>query len=425
MTEPKRIGPVRRLLEPGRAPGGTGARRRLVADPARAWAGRLSLDRARVRDRPDDADSWWRLGLGLHVLGRHDEAGAAFLRALRRDLAVAERSQVLVVTDSTAGLDRTLELVGTATDRTPVELLWICTTPVLFDAARECLADLDGRVYRIDPCYVEPLLRDARMPRVRAAACVSAGPLAPMPRRVQRLRIPVAPVEARPDDADGFDRLLAVSRESARRWATADGPAVQPVVWPDPRPRAGGGDVPAVVVATEPSVGGAEAWPRDVWEELLPVAATELREHEVVLWPDPARRGPAVAAWRRWAAHADADARDRVRVALGDAAVADSHPATLIVCEPGLAARARHLRATAAVAVFDPDDTIDADPLPRARTPWHVVEIAHAVRRDPAIFAAARDRAAADLLFTEVSSSAPRLADVLASLHVVEDAGEA
>lgn len=424
MTEPKRIGPVRRLLEPGRAPGGIGTRRRLAVDPARAWAGRISLDRARVRDRPDDADAWWRLGLGLHVLGRHDDASTAFLRALRRDLADARRDQVLVSTDSTAGLDRTLELVGAARGRTSVQLLWICTTPVLFDAARERLADLDGRVYRIDPGHVEPLLRDARMPRVRAAACVAAGPLAPLPRRVQRVRIPGAPVEDRPDDADGFDRLLAMSRESARRWAASDGAAVQPVVWPDPQPRARSGHRPAVVIAADPGVRGSEAWSDDVWDEILPIAATELREHDVVLWPDAARRGAAMAAWRRWAAHADVDARDRVRVALGDAAAARSHPATLIVCEPGPVAWTRHLRTPAAVAVFDPRDTVDTDPLPRARTPWHVVEIAHAVRRDPAIFAAARDRVAADLLFTE-ASSAPSLADFLASLGMVEDAGQA
>ncbi|HKK71944.1 MAG TPA: hypothetical protein VKA86_12045, partial [Candidatus Krumholzibacteria bacterium] len=226
---------MRRLLEPGHAPAGIGSRRRLVADPARAWAGRIALDRARVRDRPDDADAWWRLGLGLHVLGRHDEASAVFLRALRRDLDGARWSQVLVLTDAAVGLDRVLEFVHAARGLERVELLWICTTPVLFDAARECLVDLDGRVYRIDPDYAEPLLRDARMPRVRAAACVAAGPLASLPRRVERLRIPAAPVEDRPDDADGFDRLLAVSRESARRWATADGASVQPVVWPDPQ----------------------------------------------------------------------------------------------------------------------------------------------------------------------------------------------
>ncbi len=424
MAEPKRIGPVRRLLEPGRVSGGIGTRRRLAVDPARAWAGRISLDRARVRDRPDDADAWWRLGLGLHVLGRHAEAGTAFLRALRRDLAGARRDQVLVLTDSTVGLDRALELAGAATDRRRVELLWICTTPVLFDAARECLADLDGRIYRIDPGYLEPLLRDVRMPRVRAAACVSAGPLAPLPRRVQRVRIPGAPVEDRPDDADGFDRLLAMSRESARRWKAVDDAVVQPVVWPRPPAPERGADHPAIVLAADPAVRGSGAWPDDVWEEVLPIVATELREHEVVVWPDPARRGRAVAAWRRWAVRADADARGRVRVALGDAAAACSHPATLVVCEPGPAARVRHLRSSAAVAVFDPHDTIDAGPLPRARTPWHVVEIAHAVRRDPAIFAAVRDRAAADLLFTE-ASSAPSLADFLASRGMVEDAGEA
>jgi len=425
MTEPKRIGPVRRLLEPGHAPAGIGSRRRLVADPARAWAGRIALDRARVRDRPDDADAWWRLGLGLHVLGRHDEASAVFLRALRRDLDGARWSQVLVLTDAAVGLDRVLEFVHAARGLERVELLWICTTPVLFDAARECLVDLDGRVYRIDPSYLEPFLRDARMPRVRAAAGVAAAPLAPLPRRVERVRIPAAPVEGVPADVDGFDRLLAMSRESARRWAATGRPVVEAVVWPVPRAEGRRADRPAVVLASDPSVRGAERWPDEVWDALLPIVVTELREHDVVLWPDPGRRSGAVWARQRCAARADTEARDRVHVVLGGTGAASAHPATLIVCEPALSARARHLRTVGAVAVFDPGGTTVTDPLPRARTPWQVVEIAHAVRRDPAIFAATREQAAADVLFAESTTAAPPLAGFLSSLAVVEDAGQA
>ena len=410
MDPARRTIPLRRLLEARLRPVDAEPWPRLRRkDPTAAWAGRIALDRARVAARPEDADAWWRLGVGLHALGRHDHASAAFLRAFRRDASTGETPQILLVTDAVDELDRALEV---AREARGVELLWVCTRPIVFDAAHVEFERLAGRVYRVDAAYLEPFLRDVDLPGLTVALARNARTIAAVPRRVRRVRLPEAWIEDAPGDAAGFDALLCPSRVSAQRWAEVDGPEIRPVIWPAPAPPEHAADHPALVFAL---AAGTPAWTGDTLLEALRVSVTEMPEVDVVLWPDRARRADALAVWNRWRAAAPSEeVRGRVRVALGASTVPTANPRTLLVCEPTLEAWARHLRRGCAVLVLDPGGRDGDGALPTARSALQVVEHAHAVQHEPAAYAAT-----AEAVFRSVSfagGAAPRLSQVLATL---------
>ena len=391
-----RLDPLRRLLATRLRPLDTEPwPGRLPADPMAAWTGRIRLDRARVESRPEDAAGWWRLGVGLHALGRHADASAAFLRALRRDTTDAPAPQILLITRDAPSLDRCAEVVAAAATTSDVELLWVCTAPVIFDAALHHADALDARVYCIDAGYLDAQLRSDTLPSVRAVLAHDASTVAALPRRIERVRVPRALCEGTIDDAAGFDRLLCPSPLSAHAWAS---PATTPVVWPH-RPTAIGG-TPSLVIDAFLDAQHPAAFDDATLHDVLVRLATETVDRAIVLSPSPERRKQALAVWKQWNATAVPVSRARVRVDLGNRRAHAASAATVVITEAAPQAWIRHVRGRAGLVVFDPRDIGGQFVTPhRVDSSLRVVECIHAHARRPEALARARNAARRAVLF--------------------------
>lgn len=400
-----RIGPLVRLLDLSGDDGsvrGPGRKTLIgpVADPERAWAGRVRLDRQRVRHRPEDADAWWRLAMGLHALGRHEVASAAFARALRRDLvaiAAAGIPPALVFVTTRLGLALTLDAARAARD---LPIVWVCTQPVAFDLVREALGPAGGRAYRLEVEDLAPLLTTVREPVVETVAVIEAAALAGLPGPVRRVRLPRQWVEE--GDAQAYEHVLCPTRAFAARWMPAAGAA-------DPRlavrwPVRTGADTlsesaPVIAVRAEAAHTHESAWSPEVSAALLKTLVTEASDLRVVVH---AHRERQLALRRAWfevgAAH-----MDRVRFALGDGAVeheADTPSAVIIEPCENSAARALHRHGGLPILVHAPrPGAATVFGLPVCDTPLRMMAAVHALRTDPTTCALASARARAACFF--------------------------
>lgn len=404
-----RIRPLQRLL--GRmAHEATGSRvPRLLLDPERAWSGRVSLDRARVRSRPDDADAWWRLGMGLHALGRHEVASAAFVRALRHDLSSSVprgRRLPLFVASHRSELELLVD-VAVALSTSQLAHAWIGVEPLAFDVLREALGPRGGNAYRIDPAHLEVLSRQPRAAESLVVLSPSFEGFLPFPRTVPRVRVPRRWVEA-PESAERYDAVLCPTRHFADGWG--QGPSTQhrrlAVAWPGPaRTRDGheAGPGTELTLAFDAPVGDPAAWSSESWTALVRALLTELPEARLVLRAGGARQLELRRVWQRIASSSSHDQR-RVRLESGSSAV---DPLAVIV-EPTADSVARALRNAerAAVLVFAPcGSTSPVGELPAYDRPLRLVAAVHELLRAPEAFAAARQRARASIFFDEDSDA--------------------
>jgi hypothetical protein len=384
-----RIGPLVRLLalsgDDGsvRAAGGTTPIGSL-ADRERAWAGRVGLDRQRVRLRPEDADAWWRLAMGLHALGRHDVASGAFARALRRDLAAIAAAGIppaLVLVTTRLGLALTLDAARAARD---LPIVWVCTQPVAFDLVREALGPAGGRAYRLEVEDLAPLLTTVHEPFVGTVAVIEAAAVAGLPGPVRRVRLPRQWVEE--GDPQAYDHVLCPTRAFAARWMPAAGAADPRVAvrWPV-RTGAGAGGLSASVIAVRAEAMHTDeaAWSPEFSAALLKTLVTEASDLRVVVY---ARRERQLALRRAWF-EVGAEHVDRVRFAFGDGSAeheADMPSAVIIEPCENSAARALHRHGGLPILVHAPGPgAATVFGLPVFDTPLRMMAAVHALRADP------------------------------------------
>lgn len=401
MEREGRIRPLQRLFVP--ASGGEGsaaARARLRLDPERAWAGRVSLDTARVRCRPDDADAWWRLGAGLQALGRHETASAAFARAFRLDLgAGVPPGQRMAVFCSLHR--RGLEFVGdiaASLQGSGLPFAWLCAEPLGFDRVREALGPQGGRAYRMDPLHLEALLS---APRARASvvAMVNAdADLAVFPGDVPRVRLPRTWVED--PGSERFDAVLCPTRPFAARWAGSS-PAAQrclKVAWPEARVPVplDAETCPTLTLTFDAPAESDAAWPDAAWLALARALLTELPAAQLVLRAAGERQLAVRTAWRseseRWG--------PRVRIeTTGTRAETSSQ---VVIAEPLHDAVARALRGSphGDVFAFDPHAWFAGETAVAAYdAPLRAVAAVHERLHRPAAFVADRKRARQNMFF--------------------------